>query len=58
MAVAEKYEVPSFHPTEQVARLGDVIRGNRLRGIFEQADDHTGPLAHRGPVGDGRADVG
>ncbi len=35
VAVAEKHEVPRFHPVQQVARFGDVIRGNRQRAVLQ-----------------------
>ena len=58
VTVAEKYEMASFHPTQQVACFSDVVGRNGLRRVFQEAYNRARLLTHRRPIGHGRANIG
>ena len=54
-AIAKKREVIVGQPGEKCLALRELIRRQRRRPLVGIGEDHLQPIAHRFPVGDGRA---
>ncbi len=50
VAVAQKYEVPIFHPRQQTARLAQLVGGEGRGVILQRCDEAFRALAHGLPV--------